>query len=174
MTNGLTNIEEDSIEAFLAHGDIPDQIYNCSISSRKYNSKFESQKVANLDMSLDLIYIMGNDEAWVLGKFHQLETFLNKKIDLLDSEKKNEGTTNGKSKGINQKFNNIPKITELEHNCETIEKNIDRVFVVHGHDEEMKQSVARVLHSLELEPIILNEKPNEIGVTQLNFTMLIY
>ncbi len=33
-----------------------------------------------------------------------------------------------------------------------------RVFVVHGRNEEMKQSVARVLEQLELEPIILHEQ----------------
>lgn len=35
-----------------------------------------------------------------------------------------------------------------------------RVFVVHGHDEEAKQSVARCLERLELEAIILHEKPS--------------
>lgn len=34
------------------------------------------------------------------------------------------------------------------------------VFIVHGHDEEMKQSVARTLEKLDLEPIILHEQPN--------------
>jgi predicted nucleotide-binding protein len=36
-----------------------------------------------------------------------------------------------------------------------------RVFLVHGHDEEAKQSVARFLDKLDLEPIILQEQPNE-------------
>jgi predicted nucleotide-binding protein len=35
------------------------------------------------------------------------------------------------------------------------------VFVVHGHDEELKQSVARLLENLELNPVILHEKPNK-------------
>lgn len=35
-----------------------------------------------------------------------------------------------------------------------------RVFVVHGHDDALKQTVARVLERLELEPIILHEQPN--------------
>jgi predicted nucleotide-binding protein len=34
----------------------------------------------------------------------------------------------------------------------------DRVFVVHGHDEAMRESVARVLTKLGLEPIILHEQ----------------
>ncbi len=36
-----------------------------------------------------------------------------------------------------------------------------RVFLVHGHDEEAKQSVARFLEKLELEPVILQEQPNK-------------
>ncbi len=35
------------------------------------------------------------------------------------------------------------------------------IFVVHGHDEEMKQATARVLSKLGLNPIILHEKPNQ-------------
>ena len=37
----------------------------------------------------------------------------------------------------------------------------NRVFVVHGRDEEAKQTVARYLERLELEPVILQEQPNE-------------
>jgi predicted nucleotide-binding protein len=36
-----------------------------------------------------------------------------------------------------------------------------RIFLVHGHDEEAKQTVARFLERLRLEPIILSERPNE-------------
>lgn len=35
-----------------------------------------------------------------------------------------------------------------------------RVFIVHGHDDGLKESVARFLSSLDLEPIILHELPN--------------
>lgn len=34
------------------------------------------------------------------------------------------------------------------------------IFVVHGHDEEMKQSIARALEKLGLKPLILHEQPN--------------
>jgi predicted nucleotide-binding protein len=36
-----------------------------------------------------------------------------------------------------------------------------RVFVVHGHDNEAKETVARFLERLGLEPVILHEQPNE-------------
>jgi len=35
------------------------------------------------------------------------------------------------------------------------------VFIVHGHNEEMKHSVARVLDKLKLNPIILHEQPSK-------------
>lgn len=42
--------------------------------------------------------------------------------------------------------------------------NSSRVFVVHGHDNEMKQAVARILERLNLEAIILHEQPDR-GLT---------
>jgi predicted nucleotide-binding protein len=35
-----------------------------------------------------------------------------------------------------------------------------RVFIVHGHDNEAKEAVARFISSLDLDPIILHEQPN--------------
>lgn len=36
-----------------------------------------------------------------------------------------------------------------------------RIFIVHGHNEEMKLAVARTIEKLKLEPIILHEQPNK-------------
>lgn len=36
-----------------------------------------------------------------------------------------------------------------------------RVFVVHGRDEAAKETVARFLAKLDLEPIVLHEQPNQ-------------
>ena len=38
--------------------------------------------------------------------------------------------------------------------------DISRVFIVHGHDGEAKEGLARFLEKLGLEPVILHEKPN--------------
>jgi predicted nucleotide-binding protein len=35
-----------------------------------------------------------------------------------------------------------------------------RVFIVHGHDDAMKESVARVIERLQLDAIVLHEQPN--------------
>ena len=37
----------------------------------------------------------------------------------------------------------------------------DKVFVIHGRDEEAKQTVARFLAELDLEPVILQEQPSK-------------
>jgi predicted nucleotide-binding protein len=39
--------------------------------------------------------------------------------------------------------------------------NSNRVFVVHGRDEAATQTVARYIEGLGLEPVILQERPNE-------------
>jgi predicted nucleotide-binding protein len=36
-----------------------------------------------------------------------------------------------------------------------------KVFVVHGHDTGLKMTVARFLEKLDLEPVILDEQPNQ-------------
>jgi len=37
----------------------------------------------------------------------------------------------------------------------------NKIFIVHGHDEEMKQAVARAVEKIDLKPIILHEQPNK-------------
>lgn len=61
-----------------------------------------------------------------------------------------------------------PERTSVSGNAKTTEPsgvrnigcNSRKVFVVHGHDEGMKSSVARFLEKLDLHPIILHEQPN--------------
>jgi predicted nucleotide-binding protein len=50
------------------------------------------------------------------------------------------------------------KIAQQEKQLKYIGRNI---FIVHGHDEAAKQAVARFLEKLELNPIILHEKPDK-------------
>lgn len=49
--------------------------------------------------------------------------------------------------------NSSPPSSDVQHS--------NRVFIVHGHDEEMKQAVARTLEKVGLEPVILHEQPNQ-------------
>jgi predicted nucleotide-binding protein len=48
-----------------------------------------------------------------------------------------------------------------EYLAQPLRARSKKVFVVHGHDEGIKESVARFLASLDLQPIILHEQPNQ-------------
>lgn len=53
------------------------------------------------------------------------------------------------------------KKNKLSEKTEEIKPRGNQIFVVHGHDNEMKEAVARTLEKLDLKPIILHEKPNQ-------------
>jgi predicted nucleotide-binding protein len=48
---------------------------------------------------------------------------------------------------------------QVPYNAPSAQTN--NVFVVHGHDEEMKRAIARTLSRLGLQPLILHEQPNQ-------------
>ncbi len=52
-------------------------------------------------------------------------------------------------------------INETESKSERLKNNSKNVFIVHGHNEEMKLAVARAIEKLKLTPIILHEQPNK-------------
>jgi len=56
----------------------------------------------------------------------------------------------------------IPESTSVAVSTKqnTAAGNGNRIFIVHGHDEEAKQSVARCIDKLGYEPVILHEQPN--------------
>jgi len=49
-------------------------------------------------------------------------------------------------------------VSDIKSTKKTEEKDI---FIVHGHDEAAKQSMARFLEKLDINPIILHEQPSE-------------
>lgn len=57
-------------------------------------------------------------------------------------------------------------ISDIENNDSQIELIVDalplsrNVFIVHGHDEGARETVARFLEKIDLKPIILHEQPN--------------
>jgi predicted nucleotide-binding protein len=80
-------------------------------------------------------------------------------------------------KGINDAVTRLVGIKEtLEEKLEDLEESTPspgssmpereppgngKVFIVHGHDELAKQTVARFMSQLDLTPVILHEQPNE-------------
>jgi hypothetical protein len=79
------------------------------------------------------------------------------------------------SKGLNNAMNNLRTLKELfeeriedavafPETASPMDKklcNPGRVFVVHGHDNGAKETVARFLEKLGLKPVILHEQPNQ-------------
>ena len=54
-----------------------------------------------------------------------------------------------------------PESNEPEQGMPTNPASANKVFVIHGRDEEAKQTVARFLESLGIEPVILQEQPSQ-------------
>ncbi len=69
------------------------------------------------------------------------EQFINKGIEYLDKYSRYKIQEDGTKKQDKSKFKN-------------------KIFIVHGHDETVKQTVARFLQAIHLEPVILHEKAN--------------
>jgi predicted nucleotide-binding protein len=55
----------------------------------------------------------------------------------------------------------VPSPASPSANEPTMALDIREVFVVHGHNDAVKQSVARFLEKLDLKPVILHEQPNK-------------
>lgn len=53
-----------------------------------------------------------------------------------------------------------PKTSHNSPSTSIIHNDSKNIFIVHGHDEEAKEAVARFIQKLDLNPIILNEQPN--------------
>ena len=79
-----------------------------------------------------------DDKAWESGKSRMSNLLKVMKEEIVEFPIANNRT----SLGENKKYSN-------------------RVFIIHGHDNEMKESVARTLDKLKLEPIILHEQPSK-------------
>jgi predicted nucleotide-binding protein len=61
----------------------------------------------------------------------------------------------------NKKHSRIRKEIQITTNRnDKMEELSNRIFIVHGHNELMKQHVARTVSELGLKPIILHEQPN--------------
>jgi predicted nucleotide-binding protein len=123
-----------------------------------YNSEYLKQTFNNEHNSYKYTYDHVND--WVGGflggsdtpqeKYRNLREDIENKIDAL--EKLVEKVDLLKSE--------LPEQPVKEQSAFSISDN-NAVFVVHGHNMEIQQSVARVLEKLELIPVILGEQPNQ-------------
>jgi predicted nucleotide-binding protein len=84
--------------------------------------------------------------------------------DEANAFKRDVGFHVGNLESLRDRLELIPEDPAITHSITVSEKQqmkqSNKVFVVHGHDELAKQSVARFIEKLGLEAIILHEKAN--------------
>lgn len=84
-----------------------------------------------------------------------------------DENYSNETWLSGKSEMLNLLIIMLEelKLFGIHQKADKVQKSgvkcSNRIFIVHGRCEEMKQAVARTLERIGLEPIILHEKPSK-------------
>lgn len=117
------------------------------------NRLFSTDKFAKeYTWSLGIMLLGGWTEPPLPEKIRKLFKDIDDKIHLIDS--------------IVERLELIPE----QQSADTVHSAVstttarksenNRVFVVHGHDDTVKESVARVLEKLSLEAIVLHEQPN--------------
>jgi hypothetical protein len=58
---------------------------------------------------------------------------------------------------------NLKLVKETKEISKSRKSSKDKVFIIHGHDEGTKEKVARFLEGIDLKPIILHEKPENLN-----------
>lgn len=73
----------------------------------------------------------------------------------------------GKKKLVNlietmiEEIKTFPIVSEETKSKSEVNKSFRKIFIVHGHDNEMVQTVARFVSKLGFDPVILREQPNQ-------------
>lgn len=88
--------------------------------------------------------------------------FITSDTDIVAEQKDDIKKQISNIEGLIERLPLIPLADGVENRQPKTEKKelTNKVFIVHGHNEEMKQSVARALSKLGLDPIILHEREN--------------
>ena len=85
------SIEGSSVGAFLAHKDVPDPLNRYAIISIKNDVHSNIEKNIYLNVysnNSSSLSVSGFDEVWVLGKFQQINEFINRKSEQYEEEQK--------------------------------------------------------------------------------------
>ena len=126
---------------------------------QKYNS--------NISFIIDGFIVRKNEDLLTIVIFHtnQKHTYYGRKSNFYYDqwyvfEKDYDKTEDFTNILLNPISENTTNVTGKNNTLSNARKN-KNIFVVHGHDEEMKQTVARFLELIGLNPIILSEQANE-------------
>lgn len=141
------------------------------LTSLLEEAKLMSYRDGNLDKvkkrsEMIIPKIFGNDTAY-LEKFNKIRYSPMIAFSGMDNSIYQSSFETGKSQLINL-INVMLEDLSLTEVFKTMGSNktdnnfkSEKIFIVHGHNEEMKQSSARFLEKLDLKPIILHEQPNK-------------
>ena len=159
ISDDLKSITDDlktkvDFEAFIAAAN-PGGIM---VGSASLNWPTDSEQV--LGLSLTIIERGAADPKW-LNNFTQQYYYARKPIDLIRNLVKSVIIPFNRDFSIY--VTETLKPVNSQHDIPT---DAQRVFIVHGHDEGLKETVARLVENIGLEPVILHEQTNQ-GLTIL-------
>lgn len=123
-------------------------IIKTKMNSLVVEYKFESTLPPILNSDILKIRLLLDIEEWELSRTH----WAIKDEDLLEVLSREGLIENSSIEAINIRKENVGI---SKHSI-----NSNQIFIVHGHDELAKVSMARFISELGFEPIILHEQPN--------------
>lgn len=154
--NAATQLDEQVSKGIL--------LKNMTVLADKNNSHEEYTKWN--DYNIELLERIFNTRRYALqyDRSNQKAAICAYDLDRYNKSKRLAGKIDANInslQSIRDKINIIPSKSDFNEDIRMSSANINnKVFVVHGHDNFAKESVARVLKDLKLEPIILHEQPN--------------
>lgn len=103
-------------------------------------NSFEHQRLKKTSFSLSICTFDTPDSAWIKACKEGLE----------------------ETKAILSTYlDEIKDDSQIEENNIIVNKNYTKVFVVHGHDGELREAVCRLVERQGIEPIVLNQQANQ-------------
>ena len=120
--------------------------------------KYKQQKQSPLQTIKDdiFLHVKAEEKKKVQQEAKRDEVFLNDKVE---EKKEVHHQTQKDEIFLNDKIEKQKEIHQETKKDQVILNN--KVFVIHGHNDEVKSNVTRILEKLGIEPIVLHEKANE-------------
>jgi predicted nucleotide-binding protein len=143
MSIGMDHHRGDNIDTLALYINVTDERKDIEELITLIICEFIEYKKTNEDFS-DII------EAMTVAQFTETE------IEKVKESYEKHLAKNLPEKVITKKSSNRKRTSN--------KTNEKEVFIVHGHNEELKEKVARIIEKLNLKPIILHEQSNE-GLT---------
>ena len=114
-------------------------------------------------------FLRGSTSNWEALEFKSINRYNNNSSNIVDALMSKGVLVGPPLMWTHYREEQIGYLEGLSHKQELVETNMKKtpksisskkVFIVHGHDNAAKQSVARFIEKLDFEAIILHEQPN--------------